>query len=142
VRADRRGVSATHRRAAALLPPSDPTPSGMWAQEVPELDREHRGDRVQPELELGHDAEVAAPAPDPPEQIGVLVLGGPDDLAGCRDEFRREEVVACESMEPGSAGPSCPRPFRLGAGLTRQARDAPAASGDPNIRMAMSLSHG
>ena len=34
---------------------------------------EHGGDRVQPVLEHGDDAEVAATAPQRPEQIGVLV---------------------------------------------------------------------
>ena len=32
-----------------------------------------RAERMQPELELGHDAEVAAAAADAPEQVGVLV---------------------------------------------------------------------
>jgi hypothetical protein len=31
---------------------------------------------VEPELELGDDAEVAAAAADAPEQVGVLVLAG------------------------------------------------------------------
>ena len=48
---------------------------------------EHRAavdvlDRVQPELERGHDAEVAAAAAERPEQVRVLRLAG--DVEPCR----------------------------------------------------------
>ena len=65
------------------------------ARRVHEHAAEHdRADRVQPEVERGDDAEVAAAAAQPPEQVGVLVgrrghhaAVGRDDLgrrAGCR----------------------------------------------------------
>jgi hypothetical protein len=49
---------------------------------------------VQPELELGDDAEVAAAAADAPEQVGVLVLAGPYHPAVGEDDLSRDEVVA------------------------------------------------
>ena len=43
-----------------------------WPQQQPR--GQERADRVQPELELGHDAEVAAAAAQAPEQIRILGL--------------------------------------------------------------------
>ena len=48
---------------------------------------------VQPELELGHDAEVAARAPHPPEEIGVLVLARLDQLAVGGDDIDGEQLI-------------------------------------------------
>jgi hypothetical protein len=74
------------------------------------------GDRLQPELELGDDAEVAAAASQPPEQVRVLVLVdaeavavGGDQLVG-RDVVARQPVLAREpahaaaEREPAHAG--------------------------------------
>ena len=46
-------------------------------EEQPELDQ--RADFVQPELEAGDDAEVAATAADGPEQIRILIRCGSED---------------------------------------------------------------
>jgi hypothetical protein len=53
-----------------------------------------RADRVQAVLQRGHHAEVAAAAPQPPEQVGVLVLAGGDELAIGGDHVGRQQVVA------------------------------------------------
>jgi hypothetical protein len=67
---------------------------------VPKLDREHRCDAMQAELEFGHDPEVAAAAPDPPEQLGVLVIARPHDVPRRRHDLRRDDVVAREAVLP------------------------------------------
>jgi len=48
---------------------------------------------VEAELELGHDAEVAAAATERPEQVGVAILARPDDLGAGGDDRRREQGV-------------------------------------------------
>ena len=52
-----------------------------------------RPDRMQAVLERRDDAEVTATAAHSPEQIGVLVLAGGDQLAIRRDEVDGEQVV-------------------------------------------------
>jgi hypothetical protein len=71
---------------------------------------------VQAELEVHHDAEVAAAAPNSPEELGVLVGAGGEELAVGRDDVDREELVDGEPVlahdpadpapegEPGQAG--------------------------------------
>lgn len=56
---------------------------------------------MQGELERGHDAEVAPPAADRPEQVRVLVLAGGDDLAVGEDHLYRDQVVTCEPVDRG-----------------------------------------
>ena len=63
-------------------------------QRVEDRPGEHdRPDRVQAVLERGDDAEVAAAAADAPEQIGVVVLAGGDELALRSHDVHGEEVV-------------------------------------------------
>ena len=72
---------------------------------------------MQRELDRGHDAEVAAAAAQRPEQLGMLVRGGADRLAGRGHELDGEHVVAGEAvlaLEPA------------GAAAEREARDAGA----------------
>src|SRR5207237_3062362 len=52
-----------------------------------------RRERAELELHLRHDAEVAAAALEAPEQLLVLVLGRPDDLAVGGDDVGAEDVV-------------------------------------------------
>ena len=52
-----------------------------------------RADLMQPERELGDDAEVGAGAADRPEQLGVLVAAGGADLAVGGDDLDLLEVV-------------------------------------------------
>ena len=52
-----------------------------------------RLERMRPERELGHDAEVAAAAADRPEEVGVLVRARGDLRAVGEDHLRREQVV-------------------------------------------------
>jgi hypothetical protein len=73
-------------------------------------------DGVKVELERGDHAEVTAAASQRPEQIGVLVLGRPQQLAVRRHDVNREEVVDRQAVlahqpadataegEPGNAG--------------------------------------
>ena len=65
-----------------------------------------RADRVQRELDRGDDAEVAAAAAQRPEQVGVLVGGGADELAARGHELDGEHVVGREAvlaLEPARA---------------------------------------
>ena len=55
-------------------------------------------DRVQRELDRRHDAEVAAPAAQRPEQLGMLVGGGADLVAARGDELDGEDVVARQAV--------------------------------------------
>ena len=61
-----------------------------------EHDTAHDGgpDRVHGEFELGDHAEVAAAAPQRPEQVGVFLLAGPHQLTVGRYHLGREQVVA------------------------------------------------
>ena len=52
-----------------------------------------RVDRVQPELEAGHDAEVAAAAANRPEQVGMLGLAGGQQAAVRGDDVDRHEGI-------------------------------------------------
>ena len=77
---------------------------------------DQRPEGVQIELELRDDAEVAAAAAQPPQQVGVLGLARVDEPAVRGDDVGRREVVAGESelphrpadaateCEPGDAG--------------------------------------
>ena len=76
----------------------------------------HRARLVQLELELRHDPEVAAAAAQCPEQVGVLLLGRHEHVAGSRHDAGGEQVVdgqpvlaaqpphAAAEREPGDAG--------------------------------------
>src|SRR3546814_4138277 len=55
-------------------------------------------DGVQAELERGDHAEVAAAAPQRPKQVGVLVLGRPQQLAVGGHDVDGEEVVDREAV--------------------------------------------
>jgi hypothetical protein len=75
-----------------------------------------RADRMQSELEVGHDAEVPTAAAHAPEQIRVLVLAGLHELAVGGDDVDGDEVVDAEPVlahdpadataesQPGDAG--------------------------------------
>ena len=55
---------------------------------------QHDGpDRVEPELELGDDPEVAAGTTQAPEQVGVLVGAGLHELAFRSDHVDRQQLV-------------------------------------------------
>jgi len=69
------------------------------------IDTEHhqpgehaRAERVQAELKLGDDAEVAAAAADAPEQVGVLTLAGAHDPPVGQHHLGRNEVVAGQAV--------------------------------------------
>ena len=52
------------------------------------------------EVEGCDDAEVPAAAAQRPEEIGVLVLIGPDDTSVGEDDLCREHVVARQTTAP------------------------------------------
>src|SRR5262249_57492374 len=58
----------------------------------------HQAYRMQPVLEPGHHAEVAAAAAEPPEKISVLVVARPNDVASGRDNLRPDQVVPCQTL--------------------------------------------
>jgi hypothetical protein len=55
--------------------------------------RDRAIERMEPELERGHDPEVRAGAADAPEELRMLVLAGADQVAVGRDQLDGEEVV-------------------------------------------------
>ena len=57
-------------------------------------------DLVQPVGQLGGDAEVAAAAAQPPEQVGVLLLAGAHDRPVGRDDLCGQQVVAGQAVAP------------------------------------------
>ena len=91
---------------------------GSALVQAPEQEAEvhHRAGLVQLELELRHDREVAAAAAQCPEQVGVLLLGRHQHVAGGRHDAGGEQVVdrqpvlaaqpphAAAEREPADAG--------------------------------------
>ena len=85
---------------------------GGGAVQLPEQHPEvhERTDRVQLELELGDDAEVAPAALERPQQVGVLVGGGPHAPPVGQHHLGRHEVVdgeparAREPSHPAAEG--------------------------------------
>ena len=90
--------------------------------------REHlRPQPVQLQLERGDHAEIAAAAPERPEEVGVLALARTHEPAVCGDEVGRDEIVrgqaelaagpaeAAAQRQPGDAG------RRVDAGRRHQA---------------------
>ena len=55
-----------------------------------EAGQDLRAHRVEPELERGHDAEVAAAAPEPPEEVGLVLLARVEELAVGRHDVGGE----------------------------------------------------
>ena len=60
--------------------------------------RHFRADRVQSELELGHDAEIAAAAAQRPEEVRVLRLRSRAEFRRQRSRLRREQIVDGHSV--------------------------------------------
>ena len=60
-------------------------------------------DLMEPELELGNDAEAAAAASERPKQILVLVLAGADGLTRGGDDLRRDQAVDREPSRSARA---------------------------------------
>jgi hypothetical protein len=56
------------------------------------------GQRVELELEFGDDAEVAPAAAHPPEEVGVLILAGPDQLAVGGDHVHGLQLIDREPV--------------------------------------------
>jgi hypothetical protein len=58
---------------------------------------DERTDRLEPKLERGDDAEVAAAAADRPEEGGVLIRRRPLDASVGGDDLGRDEIVRAEA---------------------------------------------
>ena len=97
------------------------------AGRVGDVAREDRSRVDRPELERRDDAEVAAAAPQRPQEVGVAVGTGDDLLAGGRDDLGPDEVVAGEPLEPGQ--PADPATKRQ----TGHARVAERAADDGQV---------
>ena len=125
---------------------------GAGAREDREAGHHLRPDRVEPQLDRGHDAEVAAAAAQRPEQLGVLVGGRADRLAAGGDQLDGEDVVdgqavlaleparAAAEREPGDAGArDAPadggEPVLLGGGVDLAPGQAAARADDPPLRV-------
>ena len=54
---------------------------------------------MQAEDEFGHDAEVAATAPQTPQKIRVLLVTRTHDIAVCGNDRRRQQVVDGQSHQ-------------------------------------------
>ncbi len=66
----------------------------------------HRIHRMQPQRELCDDTEIAAPAAQPPQHVGVLGLTDRQHLAGRQHQFRADQVVtghAVGARQPADA---------------------------------------
>ena len=96
-----RGVRRLPRRVEAQVSPSGHRRAGIGHREVELGAHGARAGHVQLELELGHDAEVAAATAQPPEQLGVLLRRGAHDLAIRGDQLERDHVVAGQSVLAG-----------------------------------------
>ena len=93
---------------------------------------EHRAavdvlDRVDPELEGGHHPEVAATAAQRPEQVGVLVLAGHQELAVGGHDIGRDQVVARQPVAAGQVADAAAQGEPTDAGRG----DDPAGGGQP-----------
>ena len=75
-------------------------------QRVQHRPGQHLADRVEAVFERGHDPEVAAAAAEGPEQVGVLVVAGGQDISVGGDDLDGQEVVDGEAVlahEPADA---------------------------------------
>src|SRR5205807_1789551 len=68
---------------------------------VLEATADDRLERMEAELEARNDAEVAAAAAEPPEQLGVLLVARANDLARGSDQLGGGQIVASESVLGG-----------------------------------------
>jgi hypothetical protein len=112
------------------------------------------------EAELGprHDAEVAAAPADPPEQLGLLIVGGADDPARGRDQLGGDQVVAGEPIlggevanaaaegEAGDAGraddaPGRDQPVPLGRRVEVEPGGAALADGQAGVGVDIDRPH-
>ena len=64
-------------------------------------DAHHRAEVLRPEGESGDHPEVAAAAPQRPEQVRVLVGRGLDDLAAGQHDLQRDELIAGQPVLAG-----------------------------------------
>ena len=88
---------------------------------------DHRVDLVQPELERGDDAEVAAAAADRPEEVGMLVGAGAHLLAVGEHHVGGEQVVDREAGRTRQVAQAAPERDSPDAG----GGDDPARRGQP-----------
>jgi hypothetical protein len=99
-----------------------------------------RGDdgpeRVEAELERRDDAEVAAAAPEPPEQVGVLLLAGDEELALGGDDVAGDEVV---DREPALAHEVADPPAQGQAPDAGVAHDAPGRREPERLALAVDV---
>ena len=119
------------RRGRAELAPALQHRRGVLRREV-QLDHERLGpDRMQPELEAGHDAEVAAAALEAPVQLLVLPGVGADVLALGGDDLERGHVVARQPVLAGQpAHPAAEgQPADAGVGDVARGRGEPVRLG-------------
>ena len=85
---------ASARRLRQQVPPGSKRRRCIGGLEVP-IDRQHgMADRMEPELELGDDPEVAATAAQAEEEVRMLVGGRTDRVAVGGDDRVRRHVVA------------------------------------------------
>lgn len=85
-------------RAVGPVAPLSQDIRGPVDREYGQPGEHDRAERVQLELELRHDAEVAAAAADTPEQVGVLPLAGLHHAAVGQDHLGGDEVVAGQAI--------------------------------------------
>jgi hypothetical protein len=91
-------------------PPAAQRTGGAIERERQVSDDGPGADLVKPELELDHDAEVAAAPPQSPEQVGVLFGRGTYDIAVGSDNCAGHHVVAGEAVlarQPAHTATKC-----------------------------------
>ena len=89
-------------------------------------------DRVQREPERADDAEVPAAAPQGPEQVGVIVGRGPDDVALGGDHLGLHEVVDGEPVLAHQPADAATQAEAADAGVTHD-----AARGGQTVRLGL-----
>jgi hypothetical protein len=125
---------------------------------VYELAADDLAQRMQAKLDLRSDAEVAAPAAQPPQQLGVAAGARPDHAAVRGDELGGDQVVAgetelCGEMadaaaegEPGDArrahhAAGGHEAGRLSGGVEVQPGRAALGCGDPPLGIHRDSTH-
>ena len=90
-------MSSSGIDAVSSRHPATTSPGGLGREEQqPAEDR--RAHRVQREFHRSHDTEVAAAAPQSPEQVGVLFGAGMHETAVRRDDICADKAVAGEAV--------------------------------------------
>ena len=127
------------RRRCHVRPQAAEDGGGLGPRVEDDEEEDLGADLVEFVLEARHDAEVAAAAPQGPEQVGVLRRVGRQEAAVGRDDAGRAEGVAAEPvLAPQPAHPAAQRQ----PGDARLGDDAHRGGEAVGLRRAVQLADG